>query len=328
MDYWSLLVLLTHTRRHQKLNRDGLWRCERCLWRNKSDLLRADCTRHLRATTRHALVPNGLYAFVSFTMLLLISWSASQPEQATTTSWSCYFLAPWGWIVIRKPSEAFRSIFQNWILVALPLLSMVSTLWSDYPTVSLKGGAQYLVTTVIGIWAGYCIKPRILMSALLSALALLAIVSILDGNRDYNIYTGEYTLIGVFGSKNYFALCISLLLLTAIAVALDRSQTSTFRILGIASVCLAAPLLVYARSVGALVVSISALAISIILRFISRFTVASRITLIILTLLPAALVGTAATMEIAVCRYTELLRKGRIAHRTYAALGARRCGHR
>jgi exopolysaccharide production protein ExoQ len=245
-----------------------------------------------------------LICFVSFTMLLLISWSASQPGQVATTFVVLLFLAPWSWIVLRKPSEAFRGIFRNWILVALPLLSMVSTLWSDYPAVSLKGGAQYLVTTFIGIWAGYCIKPRILMSALLSALALLAIVSILDGNRDYNIYTGEYTLIGVFGSKNYFALCMSFLLLTAIAVALDRSQISMFRILGLASVCLAAPLLVYARSVGALVVTISALMISIMLRFISRFTVTSRITLIILTLLPAALVATAATMEI---EYVDIL---------------------
>jgi exopolysaccharide production protein ExoQ len=245
-----------------------------------------------------------LICFVSFTMLLLISWSASQPGQVTTTFVVLLFLAPWSWIVIRKPSEAFRSIFQNWILVALPLLSLVSTLWSDYPAVSLKGGAQYLVTTFIGILAGYCIKPRILMSALLSALAFLAIVSILDGNRSYNIYTGEYTLIGVFGSKNYFALCISLLLLTAAAAALDRSQMSTFRILGIASVFLAAPLLVYARSVGALVVSISALAISILLQIIWRFTVASRIALIISTLLGAALVGTAATMEI---QYVDIL---------------------
>ena len=245
-----------------------------------------------------------LICFLSFTMLLLISWSASRPGGVTTTIVVLLFLAPWGWIVIRKPSEAFRSIFQNWILVALPLLSIVSTLWSDYPAVSLKGGAQYLVTTFIGIWAGYCIKPRVLMSALLSALALLAVLSIFEGNSEYNMYTGEYSIIGVFGSKNYFALCISFLLLTAIVVALDRSQASTFRILGIGSFCLAAPLLVYARSTGALVVSVSALAISMIFQFISRFTVASRITLIILMLLPAVLVVTAATMEL---QYVDIL---------------------
>jgi exopolysaccharide production protein ExoQ len=251
-------------------------------------------------TRRHAVRISAVWlvCFVSFTMLLLISWSASRPGSSTTTIIVLLFLAPWAWIVARRPSTALQDILHNWLLVALPLLSMTSALWSDYPAVSLKGGVQYLVTTFVGIWAGCRIEPRILMSALLSALALLAVLSILDGSHDFNPDTGEYTLIGVFGSKNYFALCISLLLLTAASVALDRSQAFTFRVFGIASFCLAAPLLVYARSVGALVVSISALAISMTLRIMFRFTVMSRSVVVILMLLFLALVVTAATMEI------------------------------
>ena len=239
-----------------------------------------------------------LVCFVSFTMLLLISWSGAQPGGSTTTIIVLLFLAPWGWIVVRQPSTALQSILHNWLLIALPLLSVTSALWSDSPAGSLKGGAQYLVTTFIGIWAACCIKPRVLMAALLSALALPAVLSILHGSYGFNPDTGEYTLIGVFGSKNYFALCISLLLLTAVSVTLDRSQAFTFRVLGTASFCLAAPLLVYARSVGALVVSISALAISMMLRVTVRLTVMSRFIVLILTLLFIAPVVTVATMGI------------------------------
>ena len=176
-----------------------------------------------------------LICFVSFTMLLLISWSGTQPGGSTTTIIVLLFLAPWGWIVVRQPSTALQSILHNWLLIALPLLSVTSALWSDDPAGSLKAGAQYLVTTFIGIWAACCIKPRVLMSALLSALALPAVLSILHGSYGFNPDTGEYTLIGIFGSKNYFALCITLLLLTAVSVTLDRSQAFTFRVLGVAS---------------------------------------------------------------------------------------------
>jgi exopolysaccharide production protein ExoQ len=226
-----------------------------------------------------------LVCFVSFTMLLLISWSAARPGQWTTTVVVLLFLVPWGWIVLRQPSDAIRSVILNWILIVLPVLSILSALWSDFPAISFKGGAQFLVTTIIGIWAGCCIKPRILISALMSALLLLAVLGVLDGSRDFNRFTGEYTLIGVFGSKNYFALCISLLLLTAVTVAFDKYQTLTFRVLGIAGFCLAAPLLIYARSVGALVVCMSTLMISTVLRIACRLPPKARVALLLLTFL-------------------------------------------
>lgn len=248
--------------------------------------------------TRRRVGSDWLVCFFSFTMLLLISWSGNQPGSSTTTIIVLLFLAPWGWIVVRQPGTALQSILHNWLLIALPLLSVASALWSDYPAGSLRAGAQYLATTFIGIWAACCIKPRVLMPALLSALALLAVLSILGGTYGLNPDTGEYTLIGVFGSKNYFALCISLLLLTAVSVTTDRSQAFTFRVLGTASFCLAAPLLIYARSTGALVVSISALAISMMVRVTFRLTVISRFIVVILTLLFIAPVVTVATTAI------------------------------
>ena len=92
-----------------------------------------------------------LVCFTSFTMLVLASWSASRPGQSLTTIVILLFLAPWGWIVLRQPGDALRSLIVNWVVLALPLLAVVSALWSDYPAVSLKGGVQYMVTTSIGM---------------------------------------------------------------------------------------------------------------------------------------------------------------------------------
>lgn len=239
-----------------------------------------------------------LCCFVSFTMLLLISWSASRPGAWTTTVVVLLFLLPWGWIALRQPADALRAVLSNWFLLTLPLLSIVSTLWSDYPEVSLKGGAQYLVTIAIGIWAGSCIKPRIVASALLLSLLLLATLSLFDGTAEYNPLTGEYTLIGLFGSKNYFAVCMSFLLLTAVSVILDKSQSTIFRAAGIIAVMLAAPLLVYARSVGALVISIVTLAIFFALKVMVRMPVKLRISLLALIFLCVSVGLAAATLDV------------------------------
>lgn len=243
--------------------------------------------------------PGGwLVCFTSFTMLVLVSWSASRPGQSLTTIVILLFLAPWGWIILRQPGDALRSLIVNWVVLALPLLAMVSALWSDYPAVSLKGGAQYMVTTSIGLWAGTCVKPRMLMSALLSALIVVAVLSVLFGTVQYNGLTGEYTFVGVFGSKNYFAVCVAFLLLTAGAVALDKSQAFTFRVLGIFGAGLAVPLLFYARSVGALVTAIVTLMIALMLRLALRLAPRPRVVLLVFTFLSILASIVVATFEL------------------------------
>jgi exopolysaccharide production protein ExoQ len=260
-----------------------------------------------RETLRDPL--GWLACFVSFTMLLLISQSTVRPGEWTTTIVVLLFLAPWGWIVLRQPEEAFRAIIANWPLVLLPLLAMVSALWSDYAVISLRGGLQYLVTIFIGIWAGYCVGRRTVVAALLSALALVAVLSVLDGHSDYDAYTGEHVLVGLFGSKNYFAVCVSFLLLIAVAVAFDRAQTITFRILGIGSAILAIPLLIYARSVGALITSLFAVIIFLMLRLVIRLPTLSRLALLALGFLLTFIVVLMATFDVNYASALELLGK-------------------
>jgi exopolysaccharide production protein ExoQ len=100
------------------------------------------------------------------------------------------------------------------------------------------------------------------VSALFSALVLVALLSVLDGNSGYLYATGQIYLIGVFGSKNSFAGAMAFLLLTAVAVAFDRSQRFWLRVTAVCAALLSLPLLVYGRSTGAIVVSAFTLAIT------------------------------------------------------------------
>jgi exopolysaccharide production protein ExoQ len=239
-----------------------------------------------------------LICYVSLSMLFLLGWSATLTAQWVTTVVVLAFLAPWGWIVLRQPSSVFRGTLQNWGLLTLPLMAMASFIWSDYPSASLRGGAQYMATVIVGILIGYCIKPRLFTSALLCSLVSLSLLSLVAGTGAYSSFTGGYTFVGVFGSKNYFAVCMSFLLLTANSVVFDRRQPFIFRMVGVIGAMLAVPLLFYARSVGALVVSIMTLATSLLLRMAMRLPPKPRAALLMLIFLSAIATFVLATFDL------------------------------
>jgi exopolysaccharide production protein ExoQ len=190
---------------------------------------------------------------LSFTMLLLNQWSIRFGSGLPTVV-ILLFLLPWLWIILRQPSFALHKIVTNWPLFALPVLALISTLWSDYPAWSARAATQFLATTIVGVIAGSCIKPRSLLSGLLCALSLVTVLSVASGRTEAVGLTGEHALVGLFGSKNYFGLSVSFLLLTAIAVWIDRQQPRPFRWLGLATALTSPLLLVYAKSTGAMVV--------------------------------------------------------------------------
>jgi exopolysaccharide production protein ExoQ len=196
-------------------------------------------------------------------------------------------MAPWGLIVLQQPN-ALYSIVSNWPLMIIPGFALLSATWSDYPAWSLRASTQFLVTTIIGILAGSCIKPRTLLSALLSALVLITILGVLFGSYQSWGPSRIPVLVGLFGSKNYFGLAVSVLLLVAVTVAFDHSQRLNLRMIAIASAISAVPLLVISRSIGAIVVSFATLGMLSGLYLASRFHPGVRIAVLILVILTGA----------------------------------------
>jgi exopolysaccharide production protein ExoQ len=226
--------------------------------------------------------------FFSFFMLLLVSWSMSF---GLTMASVLMFMLPWAAVIARQPHLVLRGLIANSALFALPALALMSTVWSHYPSWTLRAGTQYLVTVVVAVIAGSCIKPRILLSALLSALALVAVLSVIDGSVQPMGVSRQPVLVGLFGSKNYFAFCVSLLLLTAVAVAFDRSQPLTFRAIAIGAAISAPPLLAYANSTGATIVSAAALAIVFTLYLTIHLSPLVRATITVFVLFVLANIG-------------------------------------
>jgi exopolysaccharide production protein ExoQ len=205
--------------------------------------------------------------FVSITGMLSGNWVGS-------TASNLVLILPWVFIAARNLGATVGSLRSYSPIFALPLFAVFSAAWSDYPAASLRGGAQFLVTAIIGVLAGSCVKPRTMLWALLSALGFVNALDLLAG--------------GLFGSKNYTGLSFALLLLTATAVAFDKSQPGILRTVALAAAALSSVFLVRVGSVGASVCSVAAIAITCILVFIVRFAPHIRFATL---LLMAPLVG-------------------------------------
>jgi len=207
--------------------------------------------------------------FVSFSMLSLSSlWG---------TLAIVGFLAPWGLIVLRQSQNVQRGILKNWPLLLLPTLVIVSTAWSDEPRSSLRGGVEEAVTIAIGIMAGYCIKPKTLIAALLSMLILIAVACLVAGHEEIISTTGEHAFAGIFGSKNAFAGMMSLLLLVSVAVYLDKEQPRFFRAAAVAGILFTPILIYHGRSLDAILSASFAITVFLIVRFLRRYTPRTRL---------------------------------------------------
>jgi exopolysaccharide production protein ExoQ len=181
-------------------------------------------------------------------MLLLIQWFG---RYGLTSIGALGFLMPWVVVVVRQPNAVLSGFVRNWPLLVLPALALMSTTWSGYPDWTLRAAAQYGATVAVGVLAASCVQPRIVLSALFFAMATCAFLSVLDGTRAPG--PGGFVLVGVFGSKNYFSATMSLFMLTALAIAIDRKAVSFVRIFAVFAIASVPPLLAFGKSTGAIV---------------------------------------------------------------------------
>jgi exopolysaccharide production protein ExoQ len=219
--------------------------------------------------------------FVSFTALLLIQWAIQNIEGGSGSAIAILlFVVPWAWIFVRNFGAVIVNLVSNWPLLLLPFYAILSTAWSAYPGFTLKAGIEFLVTVIIGILAGTCIKPRVVLWAFFAAGTVVTIVGVLMGVSE--VRGDEITLAGLFGSKNYFGLCVSLLLLAATVIAFDKSQPSAGRLVALAVMAMLPFFLVLSRSTGALICCLAALGLMGIWAFSFRLSSQVRFAILFL----------------------------------------------
>ncbi len=163
----------------------------------------------------------------------------------------------------------------------------MTTLWSAYPSLTLRFGIQFGLTTVIALAIAARLSPRMLLRVLFVALGLAAVASLAIGRA--RLDGGGY--LGIYGSKNAFAQVMAIFLLAGLALALGRDGSRLWRVVGLATMPFALVLLSMAQSAGWLVASILTVAFGFTLAILRRIPRNQRILVIAMALLGIVAAG-------------------------------------
>ena len=188
------------------------------------------------------------------------------------------------WVAARLSLELpalARAASRNWPVFIWPALALASVAWSLAPGVSLRGGMQLLMTTLIAVFIGSRFSLRAILTALTVVLTLTAAVSLaMFYAGDPEAYNDSGGFRGTFAHKNTLGLRMNILFAAAFMLALAArgwrpafivacgisayvlvlSQSATSQILALATPVIIIALLAFQRGLREMSMAASGLA--------------------------------------------------------------------
>ncbi|MFB9217279.1 O-antigen ligase family protein [Vibrio sinaloensis] len=199
-----------------------------------------------------------------------------------------------GMLLLVKYVEIRIDWLSYYPILLIPTLAICSFLWSDYPSASLRGGVQLILTTLIAIYAAKFVPFSVFKNTLLLVLFFAMLASLLSSKVAVSGLTGEVNLVGIFGSKNFLAVHSSLSCI--LGFYLLFSKRNIFKILGATLFSVSCLVLFRANSVGSIGFMFLSLIISSIIIIYQNWKVSKKIKVvvdgIILTMSSLVLIGT------------------------------------
>ena len=160
------------------------------------------------------------------------------------------FIGCGGLLIVSNVPASVDSVRRYWFVLLLPAYCLLTALWSQYPSNTLRYGLQLSFTFVVAMVLTGRLSTASLMRLMFVVYGIGVIASVLFGR------TGSFgAWLGVFGSKNAFAAHLAVFALIAVAVAADRNSSWLLRLLGGVGALSSVPLLVLAQSAGASMIS-------------------------------------------------------------------------
>ncbi|MEL7454676.1 MAG: hypothetical protein AAGJ50_15025 [Pseudomonadota bacterium] len=145
-------------------------------------------------------------------------------------------------------------VLRCWPLFLVPALAAFSMFWSPVSSLSLRFGIMMTLTALIAISIAGRLTPRQIVGSVFVACALSVFVAIPESGS-LNDQEGLYV------QKNIFAIRMTIAMVLALGVALDRGQHILFRLIALPFVPLTLYLILIAESATALLLSAAALVI-------------------------------------------------------------------
>lgn len=203
------------------------------------------------------------------------------------TMGAAIFLAATFALIGIRPAQSARDLARFAPLLLLPLLAMISTIWSDAPERTLRAGIQLMITIMAAIIVCRRVSGTTLIAVLFAAYTAMCLASL--ATLPASIASGT-PMIGLFDSKNQFAFVSHLLFAVSLAVIVDRRQHMLLRIGAVAAVPLSILLVVLAQSAGATTsIAVTLLTFPAFL-LLGRVAMSIRIAMLVATLIALVLV--------------------------------------
>ncbi|WP_350653780.1 O-antigen ligase family protein [Pseudoalteromonas sp. D48-MNA-CIBAN-0056] len=153
-------------------------------------------------------------------------------------------------------NKLLHLLINNKLLLAIPLLAIVSSIWSDIPLTTLRGGIQLLLTTVFAMIIAAVVRFESFIKIAGFCFFITMFLCLVSDRYALNGMTGEHSLIGIFDSKNFLSMNASLGVLVGFAIYKNKSFQCMINIFGAVLVALSFLVLLKANSLGSIVTTI------------------------------------------------------------------------
>ena len=191
------------------------------------------------------------------------------------------FLAFGMLLVILRPGAILDETARFGWIYLLPIWCVLTMFWSNYPSLSLRYGVQLGLTAVFAVTIATRLSPAVLVRLLWLTFAAAAVASVLFGQ----VRGDGLGWLGIYGSKNAFAMAMSTFVLVSFAFMLDRRAGRIWRLFGLGGAALGFALVVLAQSTGALAATVLALCCGVVVSQMRRFSPYQRLVLALIGLL-------------------------------------------
>lgn len=84
--------------------------------------------------------------------------------------------------------------------------SLLSVFWSDYRGMTMRAGLEFISMIACTIIMARAVSTRAFIKGVIAGSSLVLVITLADGTYGQDYFTGAYSLIGLFGSKNQVGL--------------------------------------------------------------------------------------------------------------------------
>jgi len=175
--------------------------------------------------------------------LVMFIWAASTTLQYGFLGPLRYLAAAYfAGCLLLYARQTMPSVARCWPLFLLPILCTMSAMWAPSSAEALRKGFSLALTGAVAIYAATRIPGRKILIAYFAVGLIAALLSLVDNTPDQGAWTG------IFGQKNFFAVNMFILYVTALGVTFDKANDRWLRRLAFVTIPLAMFLVLMAKS--------------------------------------------------------------------------------